>query len=590
MQRFLTLAFAALLPLGLSVHAATPQQQLKTLLDNDWQWTLRHAPEFATYVGDKRYNDRLSDTSLAGSRENNAHQQDMLAQAKQIELNALNRQDLISYYMFVDEKTRAVEKAQFYEYNPQPISHLNGIHILLPQLIAQSPFKNAKDYHDYLARLRGVPKYIDGIIEQLQHGVETGWIAPAATIKLVPAQLKEFIAKLDDGPLVAPFDKMPDAIPKSTRDRLKQESDKVLRQQVAPSLLKLEAFVREQYLPKCRDTIAASALPPGPAWYSFAVRSNTTTSMTPQQIHELGLREVTRIQAQVQTVMSQIDFKGTRAEFAKFLNSDPRFFFSNSEDLIAGYRGILRQAQAGLPKLFEKLPRIPVDVKPVTDIGAEDQPSAHYEAGLPDGSRPGYFVANTSKLNMRPKWAMETLTLHEGMPGHHLQIARAQELKGIPNFRHFGWYNAFGEVWALYAETLGPDLGLFTDPYSMAGHLDAELFRAARLVVDTGIHALGWSRQQAIDYLNANTMKSQHENEVEVDRYIAWPGQALGYKIGQLRIKALREKAQKALGPRFDVRKFHNAVIDNGPLPLDMLEGQIDSWIRQQMPVAIYGL
>jgi uncharacterized protein (DUF885 family) len=585
MQRFLPLVLAALLaPISLASHAVTPQQQLKTLFDNDWQWTLRHQPEYATQVGDKRYNDRLSDTSLAGSRENNAHQKEMLDQVKQIDRNTLAGQDLISYDMFVYEKTRAVEAAQFYEYNPEPLTHMDGIQITLPQLVEQMPFGNAKDYHNYLARLRAVPKHIDGIIEQLQHGMETGWMEPKVTTQLIPDQLKEFVARLDDGTLAEPFKKMPLSIPKSTRERLRQESTRVLHGNVAPALRKLEAFVREQYLPKCRDTIAASALPGGPAWYGFAVRHGTTTSMTPQEIHALGLREVARIQAEVQTVMNQVGFKGSRTDFAKFLNSDPRFYYTNANDLLNGYRDIIRRAQAGLPKLFATIPRQAVDVKPVPEVGAENQVGAYYEAGTPDGSRIGYFVANTSKLESRPKWAMESLTLHEAVPGHHLQTARAQELKDLPNFRRFGWYNAFDEGWALYAETLGGDLGFYTDPYSKAGNLDAELFRAARLVVDTGIHAFGWSRQQAIDYLNANTTNPPSDNAVEIDRYIVWPGQALGYKIGQLKIKALRERAEKALGPKFDLRTFHNAVIDSGPLPLDMLDAEIDRWIAAQLP------
>ena len=585
MQKFLLLLLAILFaPFSCAALAATPQQQLKNLLDTDWQWTMRHNPEFATQVGDQRYNDRLNDTSLAANRAANAHQKDMLEQAQQIDRRALTGQDLISYDMFVYEKGRLVEASQFYEYDVQPLTHLDGIHISFPQLVAQTPFKNTKDYHNYLARLRTLPKAVDGVIEQLQHGIEAGWVAPSVTMKLVPGALKEFVAKLDEGPVAAPFKDMPDSIPKGTRERLREDGSKVLHQQVAPAFLKLEAFVREQYLPKCRDTIAASALPGGPAWYAFNVKDSTTTSMTPREIHDLGLREVARIQSEIQAVMTQVGFKGSRADFARFLNSDPRFYFTKPGDLIAGYQEILKRAQAGLPKLFEQLPRTPVDVKPVPDIGAENQHGAYYEAGLPDGSRPGYFVANTSKLNSRPKWAMETLTLHEGVPGHHLQIARAQGLKDIPNFRRFGWYNAFGEGWALYAESLGPELGMYTDPYSKVGHLDGELFRAARLVVDTGIHALGWSRQQAIDYLNANTINPPHDNEVEIDRYIMWPGQALGYKIGQLKIKALREKAEKALGPKFDLRKFHNAVIDNGGLPLDMLEAQIDRWIETQMP------
>ncbi|HYD82210.1 MAG TPA: DUF885 domain-containing protein [Paucimonas sp.] len=587
MRKFLLIVSALLFaPLSAVADAAPPPQpqQLKALLDSDWQWTMRHQPEYATYVGDKRYNDRLSDTSLAASLAANAHQRDMLEQARRIDRNGLSVQERISLDLFLYEKTKAVEAAQFYEYMPQPITHLDGIHIALPQLVAQTPFENAKDYHNYLARLRGLPKYIDGIIGQMRKGMETGWVAPAVTVQLIPDQLKEFVAKLEEGPVAAPFKNIPASIPKSTRERLAQEGEKVLRQRVAPAFVKLEAFVREQYLPKCRATIAATALPASPAYYAHAVRHSTTTAMTPQEIHELGLREVARIQGELRAVMKQVDFKGSLADFAKFLNTDPRFYFTKPEDLLEAYRDILKRAVAGLPRLFAELPRVPVDVKAMPDVGAENQTAGYYEAGAPDGSRPGYFVANLSKLHARPKWGMETLTLHEAVPGHHLQIARAQELKNIPEFRRFGWYIAFGEGWALYAESLGGELGFFSDPYSKAGHLNAELFRAARLVVDTGMHALGWSREKAIDYLNANTTNPPHDNRVEIDRYIMWPGQALGYKIGQLKIKELREKARAALGPKFDLRRFNNALIDNGPLPLAELETQIERWIGEQLP------
>ena len=571
-----TLLFAPL------THAATPQQELNALFDADWQWTMRTFPEFATSVGDPRYNDRLSDSSLAGSRAQNAHAREMLARARGIDRAALNEQDAISYDLFIHEKEKALQAAQFYEYNPQPMSQLDGIHISFPQLVSQMPFNNIKDYHNYLARLRTLPRYIDGVIEQLQQGMASGWVAPAVTMQLIPDQLNDFVATLDRGPVSAPFNNMPSSIPQPIRAKLAREGELVLKQAVAPAFRKLETFMREKYVPASRASISASALPAGPAYYAHAVKVSTTTSMTPQEIHELGLREVARIQAQLRGVMQQVGFKGDFAAFVRHLNSDPRFFYTRPEEMLEAYRALVRRADAQLPQLFAELPRAKVDVKPVPAVGAENQAGAYYESGTPDGSRPGYFVANLSKLDSRPKWGMETLTLHEAVPGHHLQTARAQELKAIPNFRRFGWYVAFGEGWALYAESLGGEMGFFSDPYSMAGHLDAELFRAARLVVDTGIHALGWTRQQAIDYLNANTANPPHDNQVEIDRYIMWPGQALGYKIGQLKIRALRDKARAALGDKFDLRRFHNAVIDNGALPLDMLEAQIDRWIAQQ--------
>lgn len=560
-------------------YAAAPQQQLNALLDNDWQWTMRNAPEFATSVGDNRYNDRLSDVSLAASLVGNAHQEKMLAEAKRIDRSKLSGQDLVSYDLFVYEKQKNIQAAAFYPYNPEPISQLTGIQFEFPQLVAQSPFNNLNDYRNYLGRLRALPAYIDGVIEQLQKGVSSGWVAPKVTMSVVPGQLREFVATLDNSPLATPFKDMPTSISSAQRASLTREGKRLLQQSVAPAFRKLEAYISKSYLLACRDTIAASSLPGGEPFYAYKVRENTTTSMTPQEIHAIGLREVTRIQDEMKLVMQQTGFKGTFAEFITFLKTDLRFYYTKPEDLLAGYKEIIKKSSAQLPRLFADVPLASVDVKPVPEVGAENQSGAYYEPGTPDGSRPGYFVANLSKLDSRPKWEMETLTLHESVPGHHLQTARAQEIKGLPSFRRFGWYVAFGEGWALYAESLGSEMGFYTDPYSKFGHLNDELFRAARLVVDTGIHALGWTREQAIDYMNVNTANPPHGNQVEIDRYIMDPGQALGYKIGQLKIKALREKAQQALGDKFDLRRFHNAVIDNGALPLEMLEAQIDGWI-----------
>ncbi|WP_211444568.1 DUF885 domain-containing protein [Collimonas humicola] len=563
-------------------NAATSAQQLNTLFDSDWQWSLRNAPEMATAVGDNRYNDRLSDASPAASLAANAHQEQMLAQARRIDRSKLSGQDLLSYDLFVYEKQKNIRAAGFYPYDPSPLTQLSGIQFAFPQLVAQTPFNNAKDYRDYLARLRALPKYVDGVIAQLQQGVKSGWVAPKATMGVVPGQLQEFVAKLDSSPLAAPFKDMPPSIPAVQRAQLARQGQLLLQQGVAPAFRKLDAYVSNTYLPACRDSIAASSLPGGAAYYAYKVKENTTTGMTPQEIHQVGLQEVARIQAEMKLVMQQTGFTGTFAEFITFLNTDPRFYFTKREDLLNGYKDIIKQSSAQLPRFFADIPKAPVDVKPVPDVGAENQAGAYYEPGTPDGSRPGYFFANLSKLETRPKWEMETLTLHESIPGHHLQTARAQEIKGLPAFRRFGWYVAFGEGWALYAESLGGEMGFYTDPYSKFGHLNDELFRAARLVVDTGMHALGWTRQQAIDYMNVNTANPPHDNQVEIDRYIVDPGQALGYKIGQLKIKALREKAQAALGDRFDLRRFNNAVIDNGALPLEMLETQIDGWIAQQ--------
>jgi len=570
--------FAVLALCCASLAHATPQR-FQALLESDWQWTLRHLPEFATTVGDTRYNDSLTDTAPAAVRARHAHQREMLDAARAIDRAALSGQDRLSYDLFVHDKETAVTSAALQEIPPYPLTHVDGIHITFPQLVAQMPFDNARDYHDYLARLRGLPKHIDGIVAQLTLGMASGRVAPSATMRIVPDQLRAFTAAIDDGPLAEPFRDIPATIPKGTRDRLREDGARVLREIVGPAFARLEAFVRDAYLPKCRPTIAASALPDGAAWYAHEVRRHTTTRMTPQEIHALGLREVARLQAELDALMRRTGFQGTRADFARFLNSDPRFFYTREADLLDGYRAILRKALAGAPRLFGRLPAMPIEVRAMPGPDAASQAAGYYEAGTTDGARPGYFVANLSNLQARPKWAMEALTLHEAVPGHHLQAALAQELRGLPAFRRFGTYGAYDEGWALYAESLGGELGFYSDPYSLAGRIDAELFRAARLVVDTGIHALGWSREQAVAWLDANTLNPPQDNRAEVDRYIVWPGQALGYKIGQLRILALRNKAKAALGPAFDLRAFHDALLADGPLPLDLLEARIDEWI-----------
>ena len=559
--------------------ANTADQQARALFEADWQWRLQNQPEFATTVGDYRYDATLSDTSLAASRAAIDHQRGMLAQARLIERDKLTGQDQLSYDLFVDEKERKLQAAAFYPYDPQPITAQDGIHLGFPRLVAQMPFATEADYRNYLARIEALPRHVDGIIEQLREGMRSGWTAPKPTVRALPAMLKQLRDNLVAGQLGAPFRQIPATIPKAARDELAAAGPAALRTKAAPALQKLEDFIRTDYLPAARDSIAASALPAGPDYYAFAVRENTTTSMTPAEIHALGLKEVARIRAEMRTVIARTGFNGSFAPFIPFANSDPRLFATKPEQLLERYRRIVARATERLPRLFATLPLEDIGIKQSQDVGADNQGAAYYEAASAD--RPAALVVNTSRLDTRPLWETDTLALHEAVPGHHLQTARAHEIPDLPNFRRYGWYVAFGEGWALYAEGLGPELGLFHDPFSAFGQLNSELLRSARLVADTGIHALGWSRQQAIDYLNNNTANAPSDNEVEVDRYIAWPAQALGYKVGQLKIRALKEKAQAALGDKFDVRRFHNAVIDNGPLPLSILEQRIERWIAQ---------
>lgn len=579
MKKIFTTLILSMAMVMTAAHAFS-NPQLDILFESDWQWNLSHAPETATMLGDHRYNNKLTNTSLAASRVYNKHQQDMLREAIKINRASLTGQELISYDQFVLEKKQAADAAALYPYPVQPISQIDGFQITFPALVAQTPFNNAMDYHNYLARLHAVPAYIDGLIEQMQQNMKAGWVAPRAIIDPVPGQLRELRLHLQESELAKPFQHIPANVPKPAI--FAERGKKELSEHVAPALLKLENFITTQYLPACRDSVAASSLPGGMPYYEFLVKTQTTTDMSPEQIHDLGLSEVARIRAAMQKVMERVGFKGSFAEFSKFLNADPRFFYTNPDELLNGYRDIITRVYQVLPTMFAHVPKAQAEVKPIPLMGSEQQPAAYYNPGSDDGKTAGFFAVNISNLNTRNKWEMETLTLHEAIPGHHLQISIDKEATDLPKFRRNGWYNAFGEGWALYAESLGDEMGLYKDPYSKFGNLNSELFRAARLVVDTGLHAKGWTRDQAIAYLNDNTANPPNDNIVEIDRYIAWPGQALGYKIGQLKIQALRSKAAAALGDKFDLRAFHNAVIDNGAIPLSVLESQIDLWIAQQ--------
>jgi uncharacterized protein (DUF885 family) len=371
-------------------------------------------------------------------------------------------------------------------------------------------------------------------------------------------------------------------MPEPVRADLRNKAEKILKQNVLPALGKLHDFISAKYIPGARESIAATAMPNGKAWYAYNVRTLTTTSLTPQEIHELGLREVKRIRAEMDKVIIESGFKGTFDEFLVFLRKDSQFYYKTADELLRAYRDIAKRADPELIKLFGKLPRLPYGVKAIPSFSEKSQTTAYYEPGSLPAGRPGFFCANTYALDTRPKWEMEALTLHEAVPGHHLQISLSQEMEEAPEFRKYGSYTAFVEGWGLYAESLGPELGFYKDPYMKFGQLTYEMWRAIRLVVDTGMHSMGWTRQQAIDYFLENAGKNEHDITVEVDRYIVWPGQALAYKIGQLKILELRKTAQRKLGDRFDIRKFHDVVLGSGSLPLDILEAQVNEWIAAQ--------
>ncbi|MBD8531393.1 MULTISPECIES: DUF885 family protein [unclassified Massilia] len=547
------------------------------LFERDWQWRLEQSPEYATALGERRYNDRLSDLSLAAARARREHARVMLEEARAIERAGLSAQERLSLDLFVFEKERQLATLAFTLVDPQLLTAWDGVQVRLPRLVAQTPFASEEDYRNYIARLNALPAHVDGLIEQLREGIRTGWTAPKASVRAVPDQLRALRERITDGPLGAPLQRIPATIEPALRAQLLAAGTTALNDSAAPALGRLEAFMRSDYLPAARDTLGAASLPGGPGYYAFLARNATGGELTPAELHALGLKEVARIRAALKDVVAQTGFRGNVAQFLAFARSDRRLFAREPEALLARYRRVIERATTRLPALFGALPLEDIGVKRLGQAGAASQVAAYYEAGTLD--RSAALVVNTERPAGQPLWEIETLALHEAVPGHHLQVARAHALRELPAFRRHGWDDAFGEGWATYAEGLGPELGFFRDPFSRFGYLNDAMFRAARLVVDTGIHAFGWTRQQALDYLNANTANALLDNEVEVDRYIAQPAQALSYKAGQLRIAALRDKAQAALGTRFDLRRFHDALLGNGVLPLPLLERVMNKWL-----------
>lgn len=580
---FLTFAlFCASSALAQIISSNDAAKKLYALFDEDWQWRLEHYPEAATLLGDNRYNDRLTDLSPEAIERAKAHEREMLDRIQKIDRSKLTGQDVISYDLFLRDKKLDVEGQRFpIEY--MPIDQMNGVQITFGQLAGSTPFRSTKDYRDYISRLAAFARQIDQTIALMKRGLETKWLPPAVPLRSVAAQLEgQIVADSTKSPFFDPFARFPQDLSGIEPASLIESGRKVIDESVTPAQKKLDVFIKEIYLPACRKDVCASSLPDGEAFYQYSIRRQTTTDLTAKQIHDIGLKEVARIRKEMEAVIQQSGFKGTFAEFLTFLRTDPRFYYTRAEDLVAGYSYIAKRADGKLPELFAELPRNSYGVKVIPDYEAPAQTTAYYQPGAADGSRAGLYMINTYKLETRPRYEMEALTLHESVPGHHLQIARAQELKGLPDFRRNGGYTAYVEGWGLYAESLGAEMGFYADPYSKFGQLTYEMWRACRLVVDTGMHAFGWDRQRAIDFMKENTAKTENDIVVEIDRYMVWPAQALAYKLGELKIKELRARAKQELGASFDVRKFHNAVLDEGPLPLDVLDKRINEWIAEQ--------
>lgn len=556
--------------------------RLHDLFRINWEYQMTEFPEFATAVGYPGQNARWTDNSLDAVARRKRELAEPLAVVKSIRRERLSAADRLNYDLFKRDLEEQIEASRFPD-ELLPITQLGGVQQDVGQFLALMPSARMGDYEDILARLSGVPALIDQTLVLLQKGLDAGIAPPRITLRDVPQQIRELVPDSAlASPLLRPFTAFPATIPAAEQPRLTAAAVEAYAQRAAPAYRKLNDYLLRTYLPRTREAIGMSALPDGVAWYAFRVRHFTTTPLTPAEIHELGLREVKRIRVEMDSVIASTGFKGSFAEFAQFLRTDPQFFYTDSASLVRGFRDIAKRIDPGLIRLFGKLPRLPYGVTTIPSYTARSQTGAYYILGSPEAGRPGWFYVNTYDLKSRPKWVMEALTLHESVPGHHLQIALSQEMQGVPEFRRYGDYTAFVEGWGLYAESLGPELGLYTDPYSKFGQLTYEMWRAVRLVIDTGIHAVGWSRDQAIQFFRDNVPLSEQEIVVEVDRYIVNPGQALAYKIGQLKIRELRDSTAAALGSRFDIRAFHDAVLKNGPLPLDVLEAQVREWLAGQ--------
>jgi uncharacterized protein (DUF885 family) len=573
-----------------AVQEPAPNKALHALFEREFQLGLVESPESATFLGIDGFNDRVSDFSPQATARRKAHVKTAIDELRKFEAKRLSTQDRISREIMLDGLMRKDEENRIYGDLPfgadrnddwMVASTMDGPQLAFPLIAKATPFRDLRDYENYLKRLAALPRAMSQLTARMEQGISSGWMPPRISMERVPGQFAALAgAEVTKTPFYAPFENFPAGISSADRERLAQAGRKILAEQVHPAYAAMQDFLEKRYLPASRADIAASDLPSGKAFYALKVRVNTTTDLTPSQIHAIGQHEVARIRAQMEKLEASTGFKGTHADFIQFLKTDPRFYFTRPEDLLTAYRDIAKRADAELPHLFFELPRVPYGIRLME--ANEGDNAEHYTSGALDGSRAGYFEANGNNLKTRPKYVMEGTLLHEAVPGHHLQTARAQELKDLPRFRRASWYVAYGEGWALYAESLGDEMGMYRDPYSKFGQLSWEMVRACRLVIDTGIHALGWTREQGIDCLTGNAGLTRSYAEAEVDRYIVDPGQALGYKIGELKIKELRAKAQQALGVKFDLRRFHNAILDDGALPLNVLEARIDEWIAHE--------
>ena len=574
---------AAILLAGFAGPAkADATSDFDTLLADFWESQMVNFPTFASSLGDRRFNDQWTDQSINAIDDRQTERREFLRRLYAIDSKALSEDNQLNYELFRRDLQSDVDSHQFKGYLI-PFSHRGGVQTL-NQTSSRLRFTTIQDYEDWLLRMSKVDAVVEQTIARAERGRKEGLTAPAILMQRIPAQIATQLVEMGiESPFYEEFEEMPDTISAADQERLRASAIASIEKVVVPAYRRLSQYFEQTYLPASRDSIGLSNLPHGDRWYELLTRNYTTTQMTPDDIHRLGLNEVRRIRDEMQLVIDEVEFDGDFQAFLNFLRTDPQFYYDNADDLYTAYLATSKRIDPELVKLFGRLPRMPYGVKPIPAATAPDTTTAYYSRPAADGSRAGTYWVNLYMPEVRPKYEIEVLSVHEAMPGHHLQLALQQELGDMPEFRRFLGFTAFVEGWGLYSESLGHDLGLYKDPYSHFGALTYEMWRAVRLVVDTGLHYKGWTRQQAIDFFKDNAAKTEHDIVNEIDRYIGNPGQALAYKIGQLKILAIRASAEAQLGDDFDVRAFHDHLLGAGALPLDLLQQRMDAWIAAQI-------
>jgi len=579
--------FALLILFSVSLFAAGPATDLESrrkalndLLNEQWEYTMRHSPIYASILGDKRYNDQLDDFSQQAIDANLEQERRFMARFEAIDTKGFPAQEILNKRLMIRDLRMDLEGARFKRWE-MPVNQQSGIHINMPQLVNLLSFETVKDYEDYIARLKLLPRFFDQTVIQMRKGMADSLMPPRMVLEKVVTQANAVgTATPEQSPYIHPFDKFPDSIPEAERKRLRDAAIAAIRDSVNPAYVKFAAFVRDEYAPKGRTEPGVWSLPDGPERYSFSVKESTTTNLSPEEIHQIGLAQVQEIETRMLQIANQLGYKDLKS-FGAAIKDDPKLRPQSRQQILDLYTQYVDGMYTKLPELFGRLPKGRLDVMPIEEF-REKEASTHYLQGSPDGSRKAHVMVNTGDFAKRTTLDIETTAYHEGVPGHHLQIALAQELPELPHFRQQEYYTAYTEGWALYAERLGKEVGFFQNPYSYFGHLQDDMLRAIRLVVDTGFHYKHWSRQQVVDFFHDHSTIDEPEVQEETDRYMAWPAQALGYKIGQLEILKLRAYAKDQLGDRFDLRAFHDQILTGGALPLDLLSDRIRDWVGQQ--------